>query len=145
MEHLTKSLRQVERRTIVVGYDGSQAARRALISAAEAAGSGGRVVVVTAVPSADTLAQEDELDALLAEPEELIGQAAALLTGHDVEVSTRVEEAEPAEALVAAACETGAALIAVGARGDSYLARALRGPVAEKLVARSPCDLLVVR
>jgi nucleotide-binding universal stress UspA family protein len=33
----------------------------------------------------------------------------------------------------------------VGARGESYLARTLRGSVGEKLVARAPCDVLVVR
>jgi nucleotide-binding universal stress UspA family protein len=38
-----------------------------------------------------------------------------------------------------------AALIVVGARGDSYLARAMRGSVAEKLIERASCDLLVAR
>jgi nucleotide-binding universal stress UspA family protein len=134
-----------ERRTVVVGYDGSQAARRALVRAAETAGAGGRIVVVTAVPPAETLGQEPENEAPLVDPEHVIGEAVALLGAHDVEVSARVEEADPAEALVAAASEAGAAVIAVGARGDSYLARALRGSVAEKLVARAPCDLLVIR
>jgi nucleotide-binding universal stress UspA family protein len=60
-------------------------------------------------------------------------------------VSTRAEEGDPAEALITVARETNAALIVVGARGDDYLARALRGSVGEKLVARAPCDLLVAR
>lgn len=134
-----------EPRTVVLGYDGSQAARRALLRAAEAAGSGGRVVVVTAVQPADPIAQEFELGLPVAEPWQLVEEVSAQLRGHAVEVSTRIEEAEPAEALVATACETDAALIVVGARGDSYLARALRGSVGERLVARAPCDLLVVR
>jgi nucleotide-binding universal stress UspA family protein len=136
---------QSERRTVVVGYDGSRAARRALLRAAQVAGGGGRVVVVTAVPPADVLGDEPEIGSTIAEPESLSAEATALLAAHDVQVATHVEEAEPAEALVAAAAETGAALVVVGARGDSYLVRALRGSVAEKLVARSPCDLLVVR
>jgi len=132
-----------ERDTVVIGYDGSHAARRALIRAAVAAGNGGQVVVVTAVPTAKMLAEQDE--PLCADPEDLIAGARALLAGRDIDVSVRVEEAEPAEALIATAREASAALIVVGARGDSYLARALRGSVAEKLIARSPCDVLVVR
>jgi nucleotide-binding universal stress UspA family protein len=56
-----------------------------------------------------------------------------------------MEASEPAEALAAAARHVNAALIVVGARGDSYLARALRGSVGEKLIARAPCDLLIAR
>jgi nucleotide-binding universal stress UspA family protein len=132
-------------RTVVLGYDGSQASQRALMRAAEAAGSGGRVIVVTAVTPVDSLAQDHEIASLAGEPEELIEQASALLGRHDIAISTRIEETEPAEALVATASETGAALIVVGARGDNYPARALRGSIAEKLVARAPCDLLVAR
>jgi nucleotide-binding universal stress UspA family protein len=36
-------------------------------------------------------------------------------------------------------------LIVVGARGDSYVARALRGSVGERLIALAPSDLLIVR
>lgn len=93
----------------------------------------------------DPRALEHEINSLKAEPEHLLEEASRLLRGHDVEISTRVEDAEPVEALVATACETDAALIVVGAYGDSYLARALRGSAGEKLVARAPCDLLVAR
>jgi universal stress protein A len=134
-----------EHRRVVVGYDGSRSSRRALARGAEAAGSGGRVLVVTAVPPGDTLAGEHDVEAPLAEPEDVLHDAATLLGAYDVDVSTRVAQGEPAEALAAAASEAGAALLVVGARGDSYLTRALRGSVAEKLIARSPCDLLVVR
>lgn len=132
-------------RTVVVGYDGSQAARRALDRAAEAAGRGGHVVVVTAAPPADELALDTAPDRAVADPPRLLEEAAAILESHDVEVSTRVEKAEPAEALAETARHLNAGLIVVGARGDSYLARALRGSVGEKLVSRAPCDLLVAR
>lgn len=53
-------------RPIIVGYDGSPAAARALERAATLAGTDGRVVVVTARPSAvaSGLTQEPILDAL---------------------------------------------------------------------------------
>jgi nucleotide-binding universal stress UspA family protein len=125
--------------TVVLGYDGSQTSQRALDRAAEAAGDGGRVIVVVAV------APGDDPESAVEDPARLAEDAAARLGGRGVDVSTEVDEAEPVEALVAAARKAEARLIVVGARGESYVARALRGSVGERLVARSPCDLLVVR
>jgi nucleotide-binding universal stress UspA family protein len=135
----------VASRIVVVGYDGSQAARRALRRAAEVAGPGGEVVVVTAAPPPNPRDWEAETEVPREEPSRLLAEAAGLLERFEVEVSTRVERAEPAEALADAARSVDAAVIVVGARGGSYLSRALRGPVAEMLVTRSPCDLLVAR
>jgi nucleotide-binding universal stress UspA family protein len=131
-------------RTVVVGYDGSDASRRALVRAAEAAGDGGRILVITSVAPSDSAALEHET-ALEREPARLLQEAAALLRGPDVDVTTRIAEGDAAEALAVAAYEAGADLIVVGARGRSYLARALRGSVAERLVTRAPCSLLVAR
>jgi nucleotide-binding universal stress UspA family protein len=78
-------------------------------------------------------------------PTRLLEDAAALLDGRGVEVSTHIDGGDPVEALVAAARESDARLIVVGARGESYVARALRGSVGERLVSRAPCDLLVAR
>jgi nucleotide-binding universal stress UspA family protein len=131
--------------TVVVGYDGSQAARRALWRAAEAAGPGGAVVVVTAAPPPGPQEWEAETEPPIDEPSRVLEEAATLLAWHGIEVSTRIERAEPAEALAEAARSVNADLIVVGARDGSYLTRTLRGPVAEKLITRSPCDLLVAR
>ena len=100
---------------MVLGYDGSQAARRALIRAAEAARNGGRVVVVVAVSPAESEAEEHR-SSRCGDPERLLEQASVLLRGPDVEITTRVENAEPSEAPVTAAYDTDAALIVVGAR-----------------------------
>jgi nucleotide-binding universal stress UspA family protein len=132
-------------RTVVVGYDGSQAAQRALHRAAQAAGVWGRVVIVTATRQPEAMAVDTAGRAAVDEPWRLLDEAASILARYHLEVSTRTEEAEPAEALAETARNVNAALIVVGARGDSYLARALRGSVGEKLVSRAPCDLLVAR
>jgi nucleotide-binding universal stress UspA family protein len=132
-------------RTVIVGYDGSRAAERALDGAARAAGSGGRIVVITAVPPPDDLVLEHVVDPPVAEPWRELAHAMDLLAEHDVVVSTRIIEADPVEALVEAAHELDAAMIVVGARGDSFLERTLRGSVSERLVSRAPCHLLVVR
>jgi nucleotide-binding universal stress UspA family protein len=102
-------------------------------------------MVVVGVPPGDDLALTGEPEPAIEEPARLLDEAAACLRGHDVEVSTEVGEAEPVDTLVAAARRSDAQLIVVGARGESYVARALRGSVGERLVACSPCDILVVR
>jgi nucleotide-binding universal stress UspA family protein len=141
---MTSSAEQPAPRIVVVGYDGSRSSQRALARAAEAAHDGGHVVVVTAVPAASERAFEGVASSSDG-PAQLVEHAAALLEGVGVQVSTRVEEAEPAEALAATARSLNASLIVVGAQGDSYLTRALRGSVGERLITRAPCDLLVVR
>lgn len=130
-------------RTVVLGYDGSEAARKAATRAAEAAGNGGRLLVVTSAPCLATFAVDRELTDP-AKPEQLLKEATALLGSHEIEVATRLEQGDPTEALIAIAREADADLIVVGARGRSFLARALRGSVAERLVARAQCPVLVV-
>jgi nucleotide-binding universal stress UspA family protein len=130
---------------VVVGYDGSAAARRALVRAAAAAGAGGHVVVVVAVPPPRPVAFFDEPQDMRPSPRELLDEASTVLAKLDVRFATRIENGEPAAALATTAREVGAALIVVGARGDSFLTHALRGSVGEKLVARAPCDVLIAR
>lgn len=132
-------------RSVVVGYDGSQTSRRAIARAAEEAGTGGRVVVVTAIPPANAPALAGHSPTLPEEPGRLLEEAAALLDGQGVDVSTETGEGDPVDALVGAARKAHAELIVVGARGEDYVARALRGSVGERLVSRAPCDLLVAR
>jgi nucleotide-binding universal stress UspA family protein len=131
---------------VVVGYDGSDAARRAVLRAADVAGAGGRILLLTAASPTEELALEGETaPPERCEPERLLDEAAALVAGRELEVARTAVVGEPAEALADAAREAHAHLIVVGARGESYLARTLRGSVGEKLVARAPCDVLVVR
>lgn len=130
---------------VVVGYDGSEAARRAIAHAAAAAGEGGRVVVITACPPSHWQHAATMADATPCDCASLLDEAARVLDEQGVRVLPRAVEGDPAGALIEAAREVGAALIVVGARGRSFLERALRGSVAERLVSRAPCDVLVVR
>jgi nucleotide-binding universal stress UspA family protein len=130
--------------SVVVGYDGSEASRRAVARATAVAEPGGRVVLVTASPPSRDL--EERIGARRARAaDDLLDEAVELCRGRSVHVATRVAYAEPAEALVEAARDSEAGLIVIGARGQSFIARALRGPVREAVVAHAPCDVLVVR
>lgn len=132
--------------TVVVGYDGSEGARRAVSCALAVAEPGGRVVLVTASSPPGALIPRDELGANgRSDAESLLDEAARLCRGRDAHVVRRVARTDPADALADVAREVGANLIVVGARGRSFVARTLRGSVGELLVARAPCDLLVVR
>ncbi len=77
-------------------------------------------------------------------PEHLLQEAKMLLGSGDAAVTTRLAEGDPVDALVAAASETNADLIVVAAPGRSP-ARTLRSAVAQRLVARAPCPVLVGR
>src|SRR5687768_488318 len=99
-------------RRIMVGYDGSDAARRALGAAADLVGYGSTLSVVT-VTSPDVGSW-------------VTGDARARLLQRHVEARYHETSGEPAEQLVEKATVLGADLVVVGRRGRSPL-RALLG------------------
>ena len=117
-------------RRIVVGYDGSEAARRALDAAADLVGYGSTLSVVTV--------RNGEVD------RDVAREARDHLQVRHVEAVYHEPEGEAAEQLVAAAASAGADLMVVGRRDRSPL-RSLLGSVSARVVRRAPCDVLVVR
>lgn len=105
-------------RRIVVGYDGSAAAGRALDAAADLVGYGSTLAVVTLGQASPGQAASDT--------------ARERLLGRRVEARYLALGAEPAEQLVDKARELEADLLVV----DSTCAGAVRG---------APCDVLLVR
>jgi nucleotide-binding universal stress UspA family protein len=117
-------------RRIVVGYDGSDASRRALDAAADLVGYGSTLSVITVrnaeVDGAATREARDHLQL------------------RHVSAAYHEPAGEPAEQIVEAAQTLGADLVVVGRRNRSPL-RALLGSVSSRVVRRAPCDVLVVR
>jgi nucleotide-binding universal stress UspA family protein len=136
-------------RTIVVGFDGSAAAERALERAAGLLAADGRVVLVTAtvsLPAASLVDDESLLDS--PSPEErdaLLERAAGTLRTRGIEATLVAADAEPAEALMQAARAHEADLIVVGATGAGYATRVIVGSTAENVIRQAPCDALIVR
>jgi len=62
-----------------------------------------------------------------------------------VAVEHRLEEGDPATAIVQVAQETGCNLIVMGTHGRTGLGRLLMGSVAEKVVREAPCLVLTVK
>ena len=134
--------------TVVVGFDGSPAAERALDRAAELSGTDGRVVIVTAIASLPPAAVIDEPILDSPSPDErdaLLERAAATVRARGVEPALVAADAGPAEALMQAARSENAELIVVGSTGSGYVTRAIVGSTAENVVRQAPCDVLVVR
>ena len=115
---------------ILVGYDGSEAAERALAAAADLVGYGSTLSVVTV--------HNGEIDhSTTADAREQLQRRHVGARYHEV-------HGEPAEQLVAKARELGADLLVVGRRSRKPI-RAPLGSVSAKVVRRCPCDVLVVR
>jgi nucleotide-binding universal stress UspA family protein len=134
--------------TIVVGFDGSPAAERALERAGELSGAGGRVIIVTATVTVPVAGVIDEpiLDSPSPpERDALLDLAASRLRSARVETTAVAVDSGPAEALVQIARAEDADLIVVGSTGSGYVTRAIVGSTAENVVRQAPCDVLVVR
>lgn len=118
-------------RKIVVGYDDSAAARRALDRAADLAGYASTLTVV----SVGRNGRPHASDALANAREHLLGRHVPATYLHPV--------GEPADTLVGTAEELDADLLIVGRRNHS-LRRLVLGSVSEAVIRRAPCDVLVV-
>ena len=133
--------------TIVVGFDGSEQSRRALDRAASMAPAK-ELVVVTAVPFRPlaTKGPSPTVDPLEEEERSKLLEEAVGITGAQSFTTRAVEvHGDPAEAIVAAAKESGADLIVIGKHGRHGAFSALMGSTSEHVVRHAPCDVLVVQ
>lgn len=135
-------------KTIVLGYDDSEPAQRALERTVELARAfGARVVatsVVTLMPPGPRGGGIDPLDSPSEHREEL-ARAKERLTAAGVEAELVPAVGDPADAIVEVAKEHGADLIVVGSRGLGFLERLLGQSVSESVAHQAPCDVLIVR
>jgi len=115
---------------IMVGFDGSDEARRALDRAAELAGYGSTVTVVNVVSSA--------------RGERPLADARDHLAKRHVRARIVERVGEPADTLIETAAAEDVDLLVVGSRNGGGK-RFVLGPVTDRVVHDAPCDVLVVR
>jgi len=149
--------------TILVGYDGTRPAERALERAAELAlAFGGRVVVAWVAPPpasagyvpdaaafglapigswTDPAAIEASEDALWQQHREHV---TALLSGRGVPFDFERALGRPEDELVELADELKADLIVVGTREPGFFERLLGGSVSQRVARHAHCDVLIV-
>ena len=125
-----------------MGYDGSEAAKRALGMAARLAGDEGQVVVANVSPALQFgLPNPVWID----EQEPLLVEATAILADAGVaEATTMSPLGDPVDGLVAAAKEVEADLLVVGTHGRGAAGRFIAGSVSVGVARKAPCDVLVV-
>lgn len=128
-------------RRILIGYDGSDCARRALELAASLARDGTEVTIAT-VAELFSFGVPDPFSA--EEQKRLLAEGRDLLEARGVDASSLDPLGEPAEGLVSSAKKIGADLVVVGTHSRGPVGRLVIGSVATALLHHAPCSVLVV-
>jgi nucleotide-binding universal stress UspA family protein len=135
-------------KTIVIGYDESDSAKRALERAAELAKAFGSQLIVTSVaPLTTNIGRSsgpiDSTDPPSAHIEEL-KHARESLEGQGLQAEYAPAIGHPAETIAQVAQERGADLVVVGTRELGFFERILGQSVSDSVAHRVHCDVLIV-
>ena len=135
-------------KTIIVGFDDTDPARRAIERAADLAQAFGAKLVVTSVAPlfvgvARTAGPLDPADSPQ-EHREQLEDARKLLTGRGIDADYVPAAGEPADAIVELADDRDADLIVVGTREPGILERILGQSVSERVEHETHRDVLIV-
>jgi nucleotide-binding universal stress UspA family protein len=135
--------------TIVIGYDDSEAAKRALERAATLAKLLGSKLVVTSVAPVSTPAAARSMggaDATdtAADHDAQLAAARSYLQTQSLEADYVEALGHPGDAIVATAADRGADLIVVGTRELGTLQRLLGMSVSDSVAHHAHCDVLIV-
>ena len=137
--------------TVLVAYDGSEPAQRAVTHAFDECADE-EIVLLRVVEVADSFTKMSlqAVQELLGErrdeaSEELREDVLELVGTDDVDYRTDVVSGEPAREIVAYAEEHDVDHIVVGSHGREGVSRVLLGSVAEQVARRAPVSVTVVR
>jgi len=135
-------------KTIVVGYDGTEAAERALGRVGDLASAFGSTVILASVSPVMTGAAHGGGSVDPTDPPEeheaLLDRASMTLSGRGVEAETVLGTGDPAEAIVELAEQRAADLIVVGTREPGFWERVLGHSVSAAVQRHARCDVLIV-
>ena len=132
---------------ILVAYDGSEAAQRALGRAAELAPADNTIAIISVVPVMQGGGRGGGIDPTsgASEHRAMLDEAQAKLREQGIEASTVEGVGHPAETICEAAERGGFDLIVMGSRGLNAVERFLIGSISDRVVRHAHCDVLVVR
>jgi nucleotide-binding universal stress UspA family protein len=131
---------------VLVAYDGSEPARRALARVARFMPYASVAIITVAEPIshdprytgfADPDDEKRQQDALT--------DARAVLAKSGIEAQTTAPVGQAAEEIIRAASDSRADLVVLGARGLNTIKRLMLGSVSTKVLHEAPCDVLVVK
>jgi len=136
-------------KTIIIGYDATDPAERALERAAQLASAFGSQVIVISVTPVSLPAGRGTAGPDPTSPPELhekeLGDARHRLLEHGVEPEVVLGMGDPPRTILELAEERGADLIVLGTRQLGALARMFGQSVSEEVLRSAPCDVLLVR
>ena len=136
-------------RRIVVGYDGSAAARKAFDAALELAARDGAELYVISVARPSEVADDVETEAVIehsrAYHRRLLAELKVSTAGKAVKTHYEVAVGHPAEQIIYFADRCDADLVVVGDRGRSKFTRLLLGSVSKQVTEHAGRPVLVVR
>jgi nucleotide-binding universal stress UspA family protein len=133
-------------RKVIVGYDGSESAHRALLRVAKLIQNGMAVTVVSAVPlDVGSLGPELPEPSEVAEHARQLEEALEFLKTHGIKAQGIKVEGNPADIILEETRKVGADLVVVGTGGKNAVERFVLGSVSDKVAHRAPCDVLIVR
>ncbi|MDN5347405.1 MAG: hypothetical protein PWP65_969 [Clostridia bacterium] len=135
---------------IILAFDGSPHARRALDAAVDLAQKyGAKLYIVSVVNIPDFAGTVDEVNGALEKGKEFFNkqleEAQKTASREGVEVETRILAGHPFEAIARFVDSEGCDLIVVGSRGLGTVKRYLLGSVSEAIVRYAQCPVLVVK
>jgi nucleotide-binding universal stress UspA family protein len=134
-------------KTIVVGYDETEPANRALDRAAELAEAFSAKLIVTSVAPVLVSTRASGAIDPTDPPEQHVAElahAADRLRGRTVDAEYQAAVGEPAETIVQLAEERHADMIVVGTREPGVLERLLGQSVSQSVSRHAHCDVLIV-
>lgn len=136
---------------VLVAFDGSGGARKALESAIDVARTDGAELTVLAVeshlPHYGATVGEVEEERRLEESEcaDLLREASARAATRDVKVKGEIRAGHAAKAILEAAKDHDADLVVIGHAGHSGVWEMLLGATAERVSRHASCSVLLVR
>jgi len=135
-------------KTIVVGYDETEPAKRALERAAELAQAFGSKLIVTSVApvllsTSRSMGAIDPTDPPAEHTAEL-QHAREFLACKGLEAQYQAALGEPADTIIEVAESSGADLIVVGTREPNVFERLLCQSVSQSVSRQAHCDVLIV-
>jgi nucleotide-binding universal stress UspA family protein len=129
---------------VLVGYDGSEPAQRALEHAAKLVGSRGSVSVINVIRAQSVSSRWVTVtDKERATQDRLLRESERVLAGLGVDANIIAAAGDPATEILAASKSIEAGVIVIGRRKRSTT-RLIRTPLSNTLIRRAGIDVLVV-